>query len=256
MKFQVLGCSGGQVPGLNLSSYLIDDVLAIDAGSLTSTLDLEAQGKIENILITHAHLDHTMTLSTISDNLFERHDRPINIYGLPEAIQALASSYFNGLLWPDFTRLTTPERPNPVVKLNEIAEEEPVEVGDFWVTPIRVNHSVPCAGYFIRKGEKTILHMGDTGPTERVWHVARTIADLLAVVIESSFPNRLQSIADSSGHLTPQGLATELGKLDRPSLPVFVSHLKPQYRDETIAELSRLQGLRLTILKDGDVYHF
>jgi cAMP phosphodiesterase len=256
MKFQVLGCSGGQVPGLNLSSYLIDDVLAIDAGSLTSALDLEAQGKIENILITHAHLDHTMTLSTISDNLFEHHDRPINIYGVSEAIQALASSYFNNRLWPDFTKLTTPERPIPVVKLNEIAEEEPVEVGDYSVTAVRVNHSVPGAGYFIRKGEKTILHMGDTGPTERVWQVAHTVADLAAIIIESSFPNRLQSIADSSGHLTPQSLATEIGKLNRPSLPVFVVHLKPQFRDETIAELNRLQGFRLTILKDGDVFHF
>jgi ribonuclease BN (tRNA processing enzyme) len=256
MRFQVLGCSGGQVPGLNLSSYLIDGMLAIDAGALTAALDLETQAKVENILITHAHLDHTMTLSTISDNLFDRHDRPIHIYGLSEAVQALATSYFNDRLWPDFTSLTTPDRPNPVVRLVEIVEEQPVEIGEFIVTAVRVDHSVPGAGYFIRKGSTTLLHMGDTGPTERVWQIARTVADLAAVVIESSFPNRLQWIADKSGHLTPQSLAGELRKLDRPSLPVLVAHMKPQYRDEIIKELNQVEGFQLTVLKDGDVFDF
>lgn len=256
MRFQVLGCSGGQVSGLNPSSYLIDESLAIDAGSLTAALDIEAQRKIENILVTHAHLDHTMTLSTLSDNLFERHDRPINIYGVPEAIQALASSYFNDLLWPDFTRLTTPDHPRPVVRLIAIDEEQPAQIGNFFVTAVRVSHSVPGAGYFIREGSTTLLHMGDTGPTERVWQVARTIADLSAVVIEASFPNRLQDIADKSGHLTPQSLAGELRKLDRPSLPVLVAHMKPQYRSEIMAELNQLDEFRLTILKDRDVFDF
>ncbi|HWP45113.1 MAG TPA: 3',5'-cyclic-nucleotide phosphodiesterase [Blastocatellia bacterium] len=256
MKLQVLGCSGGQIPGLNLSSYLIDDTLAIDAGSLTCSLDFEAQKKIENVLITHAHLDHTMTLSTLSDNLFEHHDRPISIYGVSEAVQALASSFFNGLLWPDFTKLTTPDQPNPVLVLAEIDEEQPVEVGDFLVTAVRVSHSVPCAGYFIRKKMKTILLLGDTGPTEKVWRLAHTVADLSAIVIEASFPNRLQRIADSSGHLTPQSLAAELRKLNRPSVPVLVTHMKPQYRSEIIEELGQIEGFRLTILKDGDTFHF
>jgi cAMP phosphodiesterase len=254
MKYQVLGCSGGQVAGLNPSSYLIDGVLAIDAGSLTAALDLDAQKKIENILITHAHLDHTMTLSTLSDNMFEGHDRPIKIHGLPEAIQALASSFFNDLLWPDFTTLTTPNQPEPVVVLAEIAEEQEVAVGDYTVTAVRLNHSVPGAAYFIRRDSKTLLHMGDTGPTERVWQIARTIADLSTVVIEASFPNRLQWIADRSGHLTPRSLAGELRKLDRPSLRVLVTHLKPLYRSEIIAELNELRGLQITVLKDGDTF--
>jgi ribonuclease BN (tRNA processing enzyme) len=60
MKFQVIGCSGGQIPGHNLSSYLLDNTLLIDAGSITSVLDVEGQKKIRNILITHVHVDHIM----------------------------------------------------------------------------------------------------------------------------------------------------------------------------------------------------
>jgi len=64
MKFRVLGCSGGQVPGHNLSSFLIDDSLLIDAGSATAALSLRAQQKITDILVTHTHLDHVMITFT------------------------------------------------------------------------------------------------------------------------------------------------------------------------------------------------
>jgi len=70
MKFRVLGCSGGQVPGHNLSSFLIDDSLLIDAGSATAALSLRAQQKITDILVTHTHLDHVMALGTLADNLY------------------------------------------------------------------------------------------------------------------------------------------------------------------------------------------
>src|SRR5437762_10899953 len=70
MQFRVLGCSGGQVPGQQLSSYLINESLLIDAGSTTAVLNLKAQSKIKNALVTHAHLDHVMSLATLADNLF------------------------------------------------------------------------------------------------------------------------------------------------------------------------------------------
>ncbi len=72
MKFEVIGCSGGQVPGHNLSSYLLHSTLLIDAGSTAAVLDLEGQQKIRNILITHVQLDHIMSLATMADNLFGR----------------------------------------------------------------------------------------------------------------------------------------------------------------------------------------
>jgi ribonuclease BN (tRNA processing enzyme) len=255
MEFKVLGCSGGQVPERNLSCYLVDGQLLIDAGSMTAALDLESQRKIENVLITHSHLDHVVALAFASDNLLGGHKSTIKVWGIKEAVEALSSSFFNDVIWPDFTRLTTPDDPVPVVSLHEIEEERAVEIGGYEVTAVRVNHSIPCAAYFIGNGSKTILHLGDTGPTERVWKAARS-RELCAVIIESSFPNRLGEVARLSGHLTPQLLAGELAKLARPRLPVYVTHLKPQYRDEVIEDLSRLSGFSLTILNDGDVFHF
>jgi cAMP phosphodiesterase len=73
------------------------------------------------------------------------------------------------------------------------------------------------------------------------------------VVLEASFPNRLQELADLSRHLTPQTLAKEVEKLGMPSVPILVTHLKPQYRAEIIKDLKTIKGYRLRILKEGDL---
>ncbi len=253
MKFRVLGCSGGQIPGHHLSSYLVNDSLLIDAGSATSALSLKAQQKITNILITHVHLDHVMGLAMMADNLHGNCRAAINIWAIAEVISALKSSFFNDTIWPDFTQITSETQSWPVVSFHNMPEEEPIPIGNSTVTAVRVNHTVPSVAFFIDNDKKTLLHVGDTGPTEKVWSIARRKKNLCAVVLEASFPNRLQEIADMSRHLTPQTLAQEAEKLRRPSVPILVTHLKPQYRKEIIAELKRLKGYRLRILKQGEL---
>ncbi|MFQ5850835.1 MAG: 3',5'-cyclic-nucleotide phosphodiesterase [Candidatus Binatia bacterium] len=252
MEFRVLGCSGGQVPGQNLSSYLVNDSLLIDAGGATSVLDLQAQQRIKNILITHAHLDHIMGLATMADNLFGHSKTTIHVWGNSEVIAALKSSFFNDTVWPDFTQISDDSQPWPVLTFHNLPGEEPIPIAGLTVTMVHVNHIVPSAAFFIEDNKKTLLHVGDTGPTERVWHIARPKKSLCAVVLEASFPNRLQALADMSRHLTPKNLAQEAEKLGRPSVPILVTHLKPQYRAEIVRDLRKLKAYRLRILKDGD----
>ncbi len=252
MKFQVIGCSGGQIPGHNLSSYLLDSTLLIDAGSITSVLDVEGQKKIRNILITHVHVDHIMGLATMADNLFGHCKTTINVWGASEVIASLKSLFFNDIIWPDFTQMTSDMQPCPVVTFHSMAEEKPSPVGESIVTMVRVNHVVPSSAFFIENNNKTLLHVGDTGPTEKVWSLGRRKTNLRGVVLEASFPNRFQELADLSRHLTPQTLAKEVEKLGNPSVPILVTHLKPQYREEIIKELEKIKGCRLEILKDGD----
>jgi len=252
MQFRVLGCSGGQIPGRHLSSYLVNDSLLIDAGSTTAVLSLKAQQKIKDILITHAHLDHVMSLATLADNLFGVTGATIKVWGLEEVIAGLHGSFFNDTLWPDFTRITGNGQSSPILGFHRLPEEKPMTIGELTVTAIRVNHVVPSTAFFIEERKKSLLHVGDTGPTEQAWSMARQKENLCAVVLESSFPNRMQETADLSRHLTPQTLAQEAGKLGRPSVPILVTHLKPQYREEIVAELKKLKGLRIRILRQGD----
>lgn len=256
MKFRVLGCSGGQVPGHNLSSFLIDDSLLIDAGSATATLNLRAQQRITDILITHTHLDHVMALGTLADNLYGKCQKGIGVWSCREVIDGLKKFFFNSHIWPDFTRITDSTQPVPVLKLHRLPEKKASAVGAYSVTPIRVNHVVPSVAFLIGKKKTLLLHVGDTGPTEKVWSFARNYKNICAVVLEASFPNRLQELADASRHLTPQSLVREIDKLGTNSVPVLVTHLKPEYRREIIADLRGLERPHLRVLKDGDVLQF
>jgi ribonuclease BN (tRNA processing enzyme) len=256
MRFRVLGCSGGQVPGHNLSSYVINDRLLIDAGSIATTLDVKAQCKIQNILLTHVHLDHVMGLASLAENLFGKTRVTVKAWAIPDVISAIKATFFNNSLWPDFTNITSPEQPVPVLTFEPIQEGVPITIADVSLTTVRVNHIVPSTAFFIQNKNRTLLHVGDTGPTEKVWETAETRTDMCAIVLEASFPNRLQRLADLSKHLTPQGLEAELGKLNRPLIPVLVAHMKPQYRDEIIKEIKAIKGYQLRILEDGDVVEF
>jgi ribonuclease BN (tRNA processing enzyme) len=58
MELRVIGCHGGETPNHRTSAFVVDERLAIDAGSLTSGLDLTAQFRLQACLVSHAHLDH------------------------------------------------------------------------------------------------------------------------------------------------------------------------------------------------------
>ena len=94
------------------------------------------------------------------------------------------------------------------------------------------------------------MFSGDTGPTERLWEVARDLGNVRAIIVETSFPNRLEGLAAVSGHLTPARLARELDKM--PPCPVWVYHIKPMFYDETVEELARLDGC-VRVLTDGEI---
>ncbi|MBM4264202.1 MAG: 3',5'-cyclic-nucleotide phosphodiesterase [Deltaproteobacteria bacterium] len=256
MKLRVLGCSGGQLPGHRLSSFLVDDTLLIDAGGVTGALSWQAQLKIQNILVTHIHLDHVMGLGTLADNLFGKCKASINIWGTRPIVEGLRKYFFNDGIWPDFTKIKGPSQTKPVLQLRVLPIKRATRVGNYRITPVAVHHIVPSVAFFIQNQTKTLLHLGDTGPTSEVWSLAKKQNSLGGVVIETSFPNRLRDVAAASRHLTPAMLAREIDKLNRPATPIYVTHLKPQFRREIIAEIKALRRPQLHVLKDDEVLRF
>lgn len=254
MRYRVLGCSGGGAPGFRLSSFLVEDRLLIDTGSVAETLEVVEQARIDHILLTHSHLDHTGGLPLLADNIFGMRADPVQVHGIAPTLDGVRRNLLNDVLWPDFTRI--PSSAFPTLLYREVPEDGPFELAGFTITAVRVNHVVECAAYFIQgRGGGTLLHVGDTGPTEAVWEHAWTVPRLLAVCVETTFPTRLQEVAEVSGHLTPQNLEKELEKLDR-DVPVYVYHLKPNFRQEILAELKRLRRPALHILEQGVLYRF
>jgi ribonuclease BN (tRNA processing enzyme) len=125
--------------------------------------------------------------------------------------------------------------------------------GPYAFQSVPVSHPVESCGFVISRDNVSIAVSGDTGPTEQLWKTLNATVGLRAVFLECSFPNRLQALADVSGHLTPHTLRMELEKLDRRGAEVFLYHLKPGY----VPELKReLVGLPVTVLELGDTFEF
>jgi cAMP phosphodiesterase len=253
MKVRVLGGSGGLVPGRLLTSFCIDQELIMDAGSMAEALPLEEQAKIRDILLTHAHLDHSGTLPFFVDNVFGLREDPFVVHSIPEVVKSVKDHLFNNDIWPDFSMI--PDFKRAAMRFVELNDEAATKIGDFTVTSVRVHHTIPAIGFIIEQPGAAILFSGDTAQTERLWELASQVPNLKAAFIETSFPNRMQRIADVSGHLTPQTLRDELPKLQR-DVPIFVYHIKPRFHDEVVAEIRALGHRDLHVVEQGLTYEF
>ncbi len=253
MKLSVLGCHGGETPKHRTSAFLIDDRLAIDAGALTSSLEVPSQCAIEAVLISHAHLDHIRDLSTIADNRVQNGAPPLKVFATQDTIDVLVTHFFNGQIWPDFTKIPTGR--GPTIELVPLIVGKPNNVAGYIVTPVPVNHTVDCSGFVVDDGVSSIAYSGDTGPTDLVWRVLSGQSNLKAALVEVSFPNSAQSLATVSGHHTPATLAVDIKKYSKPiDLPTLLYHMKPSFQAEIERECARLAGVNVTPLRLGDEF--
>jgi ribonuclease BN (tRNA processing enzyme) len=236
-----------------MTCLLINDHLALDAGSLTRALPIERQVAVRSIVLSHSHIDHTASLPFFIENVYGATDDAIDIYASAATIYAVRKHLFNNATWPDFTRL--PNDLLPSLRFHELAAEVPTEVEGVRLTPIPVNHPVPTFGFLIEADGKAVLWSSDTGPTERLWQVANQTPRLDALCIDTSFDNSLQTIADVSSHLTPRTLERELAKLER-KVPILLHHLKPPYIDRIRDEVELLGNPDLDYLEQGRTYEF
>ncbi|MEM9380210.1 MAG: MBL fold metallo-hydrolase [Planctomycetota bacterium] len=252
--------AGGALPAQPLTSYVVEGAggagpLVIDAGSVGLVGEPQDMARARGLVLTHAHIDHVASLPMWVEALLSLDRAPVRVHASDGAIAALRAHLFSGALFPDFEALAEPDG-RPLMELVPFPVEEEFEVAGFRLRAFEVNHPVPTHGLFVDDGEDAIVFGADSGPTERLWQIAREAERVRAVVLETSFPNRMQAIADGSGHLTAATLATEIAKAPE-RVRVLVAHLKPAYRVDVAAEIQALgtrPGGRFELLQpDFDV---
>jgi len=254
MKVKILGGHGGVTIGFQATSFLIDDQLLIDAGSVASTLSIDNQARVNNILVTHSHLDHIKDLAFLCDNCFGMRPGPFEVWSHPTVVRILREHLFNDTIWPDFSAL--PNREKPTIRLNDLVPRTPREIGGYRITGIPVQHPNDAMGYIVEKDGKALLFTGDTAATTEIWQAASKVPHLKAIFTEISFPNRLRGVARASDHHTPESLGEELKKMP-PGVPVILTHMKPNFRGQLESEIAELGDQRLQMLvKDGAEYTF
>lgn len=249
MRIRVLGAHGGASPRHRQTSFLLNDDVCLDAGAVAEALSLAEQARVRAVLLTHAHLDHVVSLPFLLDNVLGRREGPVEVAAPAEVIASLRRHLFNDELWPDFSQLSGSRSPGLAFRI--LPWEEPAEIGELSVTPVPVTHVVPACGYLVSDGSGTVIFSGDTGPTERLWEAARAAMDVRAVFVECSFPDAMRDVAALSKHLTPETLAAELPKMP-PGVPVFLYHMKPPGLDALRADVTALGEPRLRLLSDDD----
>ncbi len=251
MKIRVLGCSGAELPGHRPPSFLLNHSILFDTGSLTDTLEIKGQLKIKHIFITHPHLDHILGIPFLADNLiFRRKRHRVNIVSIPPVIKTIRRSLLDGSIWPDFTVI--PNTHEGILNLIELKWGHSIEIGHYTITPYPINHSIPATGYLVEdKRKRRFFYTGDTGPTEATWKKLGG-KQIHCLIIEASFPNRMEAIAIRTGHLTPRLLKQELLKIKPNPEKIYVIHIKPQYFKTIQSELQKLNLKNLRLLKDGE----
>jgi ribonuclease BN (tRNA processing enzyme) len=252
MRIKVLGCSGAEFPGRKHSGFLLGDKILFDAGSLTKALDIRGQRRIESIFITHAHLDHVIGIPFLLDNIaFEKTSHKVNIISTRTVIRAIKKNILNNSIWPDFTAI--PHRGNGVVGFIHLQPGQSMKTDGYTITPYQVHHSVPATGYLIEdeKGKK-VFYTGDTGPTSSTWKQLKG-KKIDCLIIEVSFPEKMEGLAVKTGHLTPRLLKKEIDKIAPPPRKIFVTHLKPQYFKTIQSEVRKLGIKNVKLLRDGEI---
>jgi 3',5'-cyclic-nucleotide phosphodiesterase len=253
MQLRVLGCHGGETPKHRTSSFLVGDTVAIDAGAITGSLSLDEQERIHSVLVSHPHMDHIRDLATLADNRCQQGGSTLEIVGIPATIEALRKHFFNDVIWPDFTLIDA--KGGPTVRYVEVEPNHAANVDGYQVTPVMVNHTVDTSAFIISQNDKSIVYGGDTGPTEELWTHINALDDLQALMMEVSFPNDEADLANASQHLTPEMLASELGKLEQTEeLPILLYHIKPTFEARVLRELADVRGRNLQILQLEDEF--
>ncbi|MBP2682520.1 MAG: beta-lactamase domain protein [Deltaproteobacteria bacterium] len=251
MRIKVLGCSGAESPGMNSPAFLLDDEFLFDAGTLASVLGERQQMKIRSIFVTHAHLDHIRGIPFLADNIvMARKRRRVTVYSIPSVVTTIRKHLFNSAVWPDFTVIPHPD--DAILKLVKVKEGRAVREGEYRVTPYRVDHTVPSVGYLVEDGKgRRLFYTGDTGPTNGTWEKIGK-RKIHCLIIDVSFPNSMEELAITTGHLTPRLLRAELAKMILPPGRVLITHPKPHHRKTIEAEIRKMGTDGMRLLVDGE----
>ncbi len=236
----------------HLLSIVVDDTVAIDAGSLAFSCSDKQRSQIRDIILTHTHLDHIAGLPLYIDDLFATLNGPIRIHATREMIDILERDIFNWSIYPRFSELSNDN--GPVIEYRELARGGTFDVAHLSIASIAVNHQVAANGYIVSDGSASVGITGDTAETDDIWKACNDTADLKAVLVECAFPDELGELATVSHHLTPRRLESELKKFTKADCPVYVINMKPMYREKVVEQLNKANIPRVQILEVGKVY--
>ncbi|WP_148714370.1 MBL fold metallo-hydrolase [Chitinolyticbacter meiyuanensis] len=255
-QLRVLGCSGG-IGGTNrTTALLLGDSVLLDAGTGVGDLTFDELVRIDDVFLTHAHLDHVACLPMLIDTVFGSRKTPITVHATPATLGILKQHVFNWLVWPDFT--TIPNVENAMLRFAPMDVGESRAVPGAVLTALPALHTVPAVAYAIDSGNATVVFSGDTADCVELWQAVNAIDNLKTLIIETAFADREEGLAKLSRHFSPRLLIEALAQLDRPAeVELLITHLKPADHQLTMQQvLAAGHAYRIARLEQGQVLTF
>lgn len=253
MKVRVLGAHNMEVQHARHTCFLLDGKVAIDAGSLMTSLGPEEHRNIQAILLTHRHFDHVRDLPSLGLATLDSGGMTF-VYSLPETLGSVSSRLMDGVLYPDLSKDLTGN--GPKYQFKPVVPGETLTVEGYGVRPISVPHAAPTVGYMVHEPEGgSFAYCGDTGGGLLPFFQDPFKPDTL--FIEVTFPERMQERAKLTGHLTPELLRLEIREAMGLNLPVpriVIVHRSPHHEEEITEELAEVAsklGVEITLAREG-----
>ena len=256
-EITILGAYGTKSKGFGTSAFYLDEKNVIDAGNLLSPLE-ERCALIENVYLTHSHLDHICDIAYIIDNYFSYRQKSLNIIGLPQTLEAIQKHFLNNHIWPDFSHIPLDNAKAMSVSYQEIVCGVEYKMdGQSSIEAFATDHTVPSCGYIYKKNDQAILITADTYSLESAIELIDTREEIRSVVLECSFPSEMDQLAKESKHLTPKLLFEKLQRVQRDDFTLYINHIKPLYLEKIKEEIAQYRGKwEPHILKDEEILTF
>ena len=242
MQVRVLGCSGAIARDCRTTSFLIDGRILIDAGTGVGDLTLDEMQAVDDVFLTHSHLDHIAALPMMLDAVASRRAEPLRLHALPDTIAALQQHIFNDVIWPDFSRI--PSQNRPFVRYQPLQMGQCLQVAGVDIEVLPARHTVPAVGYAARGETGWWVFSGDTGPNPAFWQRINQL-HVHSLVIETAFSNGERELAHLARHLSPAVLADELDQIDcTRRYPIYITHTKPAETETIMREIAQFDQVR------------
>jgi ribonuclease BN (tRNA processing enzyme) len=246
MFVRILGAHQSESRQTAFTSILVDDVLAIDAGSISSRLSLDSQLQIRDLLLTHRHWDHVKDVPAFGFNLSSRHraglsTHQVNLYGLADVREILQRHLLSADYWLDFFSPRDPA--DAVLAYHDVDELATIDVATYKVRTIPSNHGVPTIGFqVVDASGRKMYYTSDNGPgSAKNW----SLTDPGLLITECTFSNALRATEGGRmhGHLCPDQIRVELEGFGeaRGYLPrVVILHVNPLFEPNIRRELDEV----------------
>ncbi|MEA1872026.1 MAG: MBL fold metallo-hydrolase [Chloroflexota bacterium] len=239
MEIQILGAHQLELKGTRLTSLLIDGILVVDAGGLTSALSLLEQKKIKNVLLTHHHFDHTRDLVTLAANAAYYWRGQLVVHALPYTLDIVTNCLLDGKIYANFLEYPSEEKPTLILEAIEPYSRKTIAGYDVLAVPVK--HSVPTIGCQITSSDgKRLFYTSDTtvGISDCWQHISPQL-----LIAEVAGPNKYEDWLKKAGHLCAGLLKEELiqfrqlkGYLPR----VIVIHIGNPFEQEIKEEVAQV----------------